>query len=66
MNQPTITQHLEAEMLAQKVAEFIRYNKIDLSQYTVDEVVKAYHVAQMKAIERATREVYEQLLIDGF
>lgn len=47
---------LTAEELAQRVADFIEYNKIDLSQVSMEEVVAAYFRCSLKAIEEAGKE----------
>ena len=42
-----------AKELAKKVADFIKHNKINTSDHTMDEIVKGYFMAQLEAINTA-------------
>ena len=48
--------------MAQKVAEFIIHNSIDLSQHTMDEIVAGFIKAQSVALSKAAQQVEDALM----
>ena len=49
----TITKKAKAEQLAQYIAEFITYNKIDVAVVPMETIVKGYFQAQEDALNDA-------------
>ena len=56
---------MTATTLAKNVAEFIAHNEIDITEHTMDEIVKGYFVAQIEAGEEAGRDLEEAAYWDG-
>ena len=52
---------MTASQLAQKVTDYIEYNRIDTNAFSMDEIVKAYFASQMESIKEAGAQVYGQL-----
>ncbi len=51
-----------AQELASKVASFIKYNKIDTTEHSMEEIVKGYFMAQLEAIDKAGEKALENLI----
>jgi hypothetical protein len=52
---------MEAQNLAQRIAEFIRHNNIDPSEVPMDAIVQEFFKAQLSAIENAGNQALEIL-----
>ena len=47
----------DAKELAENVIKFINHNNIDITKFTMDEIVKEYFNAQLRAIDAAGTKI---------
>lgn len=51
----------DATQMAQNVAAFIQHNQIDLTNYSMDQVVAGYFRAEQRALKQVAQDVEEML-----
>lgn len=53
---------MTAEQLAKQVSEYIKFNGIDVTQFEMDEIIQAYFMSQLRAIDEAGQAVMADML----